>query len=200
MKWASLPNHLRQNIEEDEHKRGRRGGSSLQRKTSLQARTRLGVGKGTRQVRKALRRDVGIDCGAPKRFRATTFRDRAKLAKLGRRGRRLAAGDKRISEMFRAMDCICGCSYEPDPAHLRTRAHESTRHVEHLIIPLDRLAHEWMDHTAEGVHCREVLFEMAERKGEPLTHAEFWPVADAYGMYGWVAQRRAINKAEKRRR
>lgn len=90
MKWASLNPGVQAGITEDERRRDQ-GGNSLQRKTALQARTRLGVGKGTRQVRKALRRDVGIDSGAPKRFRATTFKDRVRLKKMGRRGRRLKA-------------------------------------------------------------------------------------------------------------
>lgn len=120
----------------------------------------------------------------------TMPRERVPLKKGGRRAARLAAGDRHISEKFRSMKCICGCSAEPDPAHLASRRYESTRHREHLIIPLCRLGHEWLDHTPEGVKCRAVLLEMAQKKGAPLTHEEFWPVASAYGLYEWMARKR----------
>lgn len=87
MKFASLPSWQREAIEEKE--RAPRGGNSLQRKTSLQARTRLGVGKGTKAVRNTLQRGVGADYGQPKRLHPATFRDRVRLKKVGRRGRKL---------------------------------------------------------------------------------------------------------------
>jgi hypothetical protein len=116
------------------------------------------------------------------------LRTTKRLKMRGVRGKRLLAGDAAITAEFREMECLCGCSQAPDPCHLRTRSDESTRHARWNLIPLHRTAHMWLDQTAEGVACRATLFEMAQAKGEPLTHAEFWPVFDAYG--GYVTARR----------
>lgn len=156
----------------------------LQRKSPLRA-TKRPVHNSSTKLRRTLHEDK------PTWLSATSWSTKKALAKAGKRALRLRAGDKRISDTFRAMECLCGCSSEPDPAHLRTRSDESTRHVDHLIIPLCRLGHRWLDHEAEGVQCRAVLFEMAMSKGQALTHAEFWPIADAYGMYGWMARQKS---------
>lgn len=112
IKWASLPDHVKADIEERERRRDQ-GGSSLKRTTSLQARHRWGVGKGTPKVRQGLKRANTKGKLGAKWLRPATFKDRTKLRKQGRRGIRLEGLRSKAREhMYRLWGRRCiypGC-------------------------------------------------------------------------------------------
>jgi hypothetical protein len=141
--------------------------------------------------RKALVRLQGRKNDQPKRYRAGTISAGKLLKKIGRRGRRLAFGDRKVGAKVRALACLCGCNQPSEWAHLRTRADESTRHEVHLSIPACMHLHHWLDQ-GKGTGVRPVLFEMAKAKGAPLEHDEVYPILSDNGFYTWLHDKTRI--------
>lgn len=118
--------------------------------------------------------------------RKSTLKVRSRLKTKGQRGKRLAPGDRKVSAEYTALPCLCGCNARSDPAHLVTRRRESTRHARHLIIPLDRLRHDWLDDTAEGRRCRRELLAIARAEERQPTAEEFREISERHGLGQWV--------------
>jgi hypothetical protein len=122
----------------------------------------------------------------PLKRRTPLGRGRSTLKTVGRRGRRLAAGDRRARRECKVDACVCGCGRRGpavDWAHLDGRS-EDVRHGP-LTIPACRAFHEWLDHTAEGVSCRRELRQLARElaTGQRLTAADVRPVAERHGYH-----------------
>lgn len=122
--------------------------------------------------------------------RKSTLKARSRLKPKGQRGKRLVTGDRKVSAEYAALPCLCGCGARSDPAHLITRRREETRHARHLIIPLDRIRHDWLDDTAEGRRCRRELLSLAMAEGRRPTPEEFREISDRHGLSEWVERQR----------
>lgn len=147
--------------------------------------------------------------------------NRVKILKpVGRRGRRLAPGDRKQEAITHKMRCYCGCMDEwgrdPEPgevsrAHLASRAYEAERNADHNNIPACADLAEWLDHNEQGVHAKAELLELAQAQykaakaemaaagveGEPhvrLTPEEVRPVLEKWCYYTWYADRRRMER------
>lgn len=117
---------------------------------------------------------------------------RTPLKRVGRRQRRLQAGDRRQERDTHALPCVCGCGDQVDRAHLETRRYESTRNEVWNNLPLCRLAHRWLDQETAGVRCRKILKALALEKGDRLTSEEAGTVMSKHGY--WLWRSRQLNR------
>lgn len=116
--------------------------------------------------------------------------DRTKtLAKVGRRGKRLAPGDRQQAALAHKLPCLCGCSLASEWSHLESRRFEETRHLSHLSIPACHYLHGWLDQ-GKGTGVRPLLLELAKAKGERLNHEDVFRTLSDAGFYTWLADRR----------
>jgi hypothetical protein len=112
----------------------------------------------------------------------------------GRRGRRLAPGDRKAAQSIKGLACICGCNQPVSWGHLQTRSAESTRHLEWASVPVCSTIHPgWLDQ-GRGVKCREELFDLAKSLGRRLTHADAYPLLSRWGFYTQLADRRVMER------
>lgn len=115
-----------------------------------------------------------------------------KLKVVGKRGQRLAPGDRKAAASIKGLGCICGCLQEVAWGHLQTRAIESTRHEEWASVPVCATIHPgWLDQ-GRGVKCREELFDLAKALGRRLTHEDAYPLLSRWGYYTWIVDKRTI--------
>ena len=129
--------------------------------------------------------------------RRATLRQSNNLKPIGKRGKRLASGDRAIEALVHDQPCICGCSADPYEGevcrvHLESRAYAETRNEPWNNLPGDMYLNRWLDSDPMGVQCRAVLLEMAHHKwehhAEVLIHADVWSILDRFGYYSYRAK------------
>lgn len=112
----------------------------------------------------------------------------------GRRGRRLAPGDRKAAEAIKGLSCVCGCSQEVSWVHLQTRAVESTRHEDLASVPGCQTLHPgWLDQ-GKGVKARTELFNLAKALGRRLTHEDCFEILRDHGYYSLLEDRRVAER------
>lgn len=114
-----------------------------------------------------------------------------KLKVVGRRGKRLAPGDRKAAASIKGLGCLCGCNLPPQWAHLQTRAVESTRHDPTYSIPACDYLHNWLDQ-GKGTAVRPQLFDMAAELQRRLTHEDIFRTLKDAGYYTWLVDKRTI--------
>ena len=118
----------------------------------------------------------------------------ARLKVVGRRGKRLAPGDRKAAASIKGLPCICGCSQPVAWVHLQTRAVESTRHEDWASVPGCQTLHPgWLDQ-GKGVRARLELFNLAKALGRRLTHEDCYPLLSDHGYYTMLADRRVTER------
>ncbi|WP_374713796.1 hypothetical protein [Symbiobacterium terraclitae] len=120
--------------------------------------------------------------------RTGRLRSASTLARIGRRGRRLRAADRRQERATHQLPCVCGCNAGPGEitrAHLKRRAIESTRNEDWNNLPACWWLHEWLDHTAAGGDCKRSLHALAIGLGRRLEAGDVRGLLRDYGYYDW---------------
>lgn len=130
-----------------------------------------------------------------------------KLKVVGRRGKRLAPGDRAQEAASHILPCVCGCNAHLQPgadgipgkglisrAHLESRRFESTRNEDWNNLPACAYLSDWLDHNHNGEQARGELLDMAKALGRRLTHTEAGPVISRYGYYTELARKRGMER------
>jgi hypothetical protein len=163
----------------------------------LRAKKPLSRSAGIHRGGKRLQRPLSIDSGAPKQYRPG-LKAQLALKRVGKRGKRLLAGDRAQEAATHKLPCVCGaCPYsDPDApretgtvarAHLERRAIESTRNEDWNNLPGCLALNHWLDQESNGVHAKAQLLEMARKKRKRLTPEEVQPILWRFDYYGWKA-------------
>lgn len=120
--------------------------------------------------------------------RRSALRSTATLARVGRRGRRLRAADRRQERATHQLPCVCGCSAGPGEitrAHLIGRAVESVRNEDWNNVPACWWLHRWLDSEPEGIWCKRSMWALAVGLGRRLEAGDVRGLLEDYGYYDW---------------
>ncbi len=110
------------------------------------------------------------------------------LARVGRRGRRLRAADRRQERETHQLPCVCGCGAGPGEvarAHLVSRSVESLRNEDTNNVPACWWLSTWLDQTPEGVRCKRSMWALAVGLGRRLEAGDVQPLLRECGYYDW---------------
>lgn len=131
--------------------------------------------------RKTLRRRTRLRRRQP--LRSTT-----RLRRIGRRGKRLRAADRRQERATHQLPCVCGCGAGPGEvarAHLISRSVESLRNEDTNNVPACWWLHRWLDSEPDGIRCKRSMWALAVGLGRRLEAGDVQPLLREYGYYEW---------------
>lgn len=120
--------------------------------------------------------------------RRSALRSTTTLARVGRRGRRLRAADRRQEQATHQLPCVCGCPAGPGEitrAHLIGRAVESVRNEDWNNLPACWWLHRWLDSEPEGIRCKRSMLALAVGLGRRLEAGDVQPLLRECGYYDW---------------
>ena len=132
-------------------------------------------------------RRTALQRWAPLR-RTIPLRSTTPLARVGRRGRRLRAADRRQERATHQLPCVCGCGAGPGEvarAHLISRSVESLRNEDTNNVPACWWLHRWLDSEPEGIRCKRSMWALAVGLGRRLEAVDVRGLLEEYDYYDW---------------
>jgi len=120
--------------------------------------------------------------------RTGRLRSASTLARIGRRGRRLRAADRRQERATHQLPCVCGCNAgrgEISRAHIIRRGDERNRNEDWNNLPACWWLSTWLDQTPEGIQCKRSLHALAIGLGRRLEAGDVQDQLRRHGYYEW---------------